>query len=236
MKISRCVVIAAGLSLVAAGCGSDSEPSASSTSSSSTGSSSTSGPSSTASVVDLDAMLLTAAEGPEGWVVMGDMSPEDLGSLGDPICPDTAINPTIIARLKATSAVILEPADGSLKGMQELLVTGEPDRLAADLDIVFDTVEVCGEEFTTVDGEKVQYVPFDIPDLGDQRNATTLKAFEPPDFQTTWLGHSAVVRVGSVALMLNQFEIVDTPDTEPSMSDAEFMEILERAVAKLESA
>jgi hypothetical protein len=184
--------------------------------------------------VDLDTLLLDASDVGEGWTANTELSVEDLGSLAQSPCENTAPNPTIAARLQPTAGVIFEPDDGSMQGIQELAVEGEPSQLAADLDIVFEATDQCiGVESTTPDAEKVTYEALEIPQLGDQQMAATVTAFEPPDFQTTWRGHSAIVRVGGVAIMLNQFEILSSPDDEPTTSDADFIALLETAVAKL---
>lgn len=216
-------VLAAGLSA----CGSDG----------STATTTTAAPSTTA-VSELKAKLLTVDElvGVDGeWTVMTDMTPDDMGSLGESPCPDGALADDIVERLRPTDAVIFEPSDSSMRGVQELILSGDPAQLESDLAAVFGSSETCvGEQYEVPGtGEKVQYDLVDVAELGDQRIVARITAFEPPDFTTTWRGHMAVVRVGGVAIMLNEFEILDSPDTEAAMSDDEFVTLLEAAVAKL---
>lgn len=185
---------------------------------------------------ELAAMLLTADDIGAGWAANTDLDPADLGTLGESPCPDVGINPTITQRLQATTGVLFEPVDGSLRGIQELLVrSDDPGRLALDLDAVFGAVEQCmGLETTAPDGELVTMVRLELPAVGDSRLGATVTVLEPPDFRTTWLGHLAVVRVGNLAIMLNQFDIVDSPDVTPPTTDAEFIAMIERSVQLLE--
>ena len=74
--------------------------------------------------------------------------------------------------------------------------------------------------------------PLAIPELGDQRAAYTLVGVEAPD--TTWYVRDASVRVGSLAVEVGLTEILQTPDAEPSISDDEFVQLLETAVAGLD--
>jgi hypothetical protein len=188
----------------------------------------------TASPTDLAPLLLDASDVGEGWNASTELSIADLGSIGESPCPGTAINPTIAQRLKPTVGVQFEPADGSKRGIQEVVLSGNTERLAADLDIVFGGVDVCKDvETTTPDAEKLRYEPLAVPELGDQRMAAIVTVFEPPDFQVTWRGHTAIVRYRSIAIMLNQFEILPSPQDKPVMSDAEFVELLRKAVTKL---
>ena len=220
-------VLAAGVSA----CGSDGT--ASTTSSTSTTVAAT-----TTTVSALHPLLLAVGDlaGLETeWTVMTDMDPADLGSLAESPCPDTTLAADLVERLRPTDGVIFEPTDGSLHGVQELILSGEPTQLEADLDVVFGSVESCvGEQYEVPGtGEKVQYDLLDVGDLGDQRAVATVTAFEPPDFTTTWRGHTAIVRVGGVAIMVNQFEILGSPDATPRMDDSEFAALLQAAVAKL---
>lgn len=216
---------------VVTACGSDKSAPATTPATTSAASTTVPGP-------DLTPLLLTVDDlvGLDGeWTVMTDMSPDDLGSLASSPCPDTTLDPELVERLRPTAGVIFEPADGSMQGVQELILSGDPARLEADLEAVIGSVESCvGEQYEVPDtGEKVQYDLIDVGDLGDQRAVATVTAFEPPDFMTTWRGHTAIVRVGDTAIMVNQFQILDSPDLEPSMTDEEFVTLLQAAVAKL---
>ena len=72
---------------------------------------------------------------------------------------------------------------------------------------------------------------FAIPALGDRRAAYILTGVESAD--STWYVRDAEVRVGSIAIGVGLTEILPTPQDEPSISDAEFVRILQAAVAKL---
>jgi hypothetical protein len=104
------------------------------------------------------------------------------------------------------------------------------------MDAVFGAIEQCiGIETTAPDGELVTLAPLELPPIGDERLGVAVTVLEPPEFQTTtWLGHIAIVRVGNVAIMINQFDIVDSPDVAPPTSDAEFVTILERAIERVD--
>ncbi len=188
----------------------------------------------TAGEDELSALLLDAADFGPAWVPETDVGVADFTSLGELPCPDTAINPTIVARLMPTEAAIFTNPDAAIiEGAQELLLTGDPARLAADLDILFEGAQMClGAEWVDDDGERVLYEPFDVPAVGDQRLAGRLTVTEP-DGATTWRGWSAIVRVGTVAMMLNVFEILPTPDAVPTISDEAFVTLLQTAVDRL---
>lgn len=180
-------------------------------------------------------LLLTVDDLGPGWEVDPDVNPADFTSIGDLRCTDSALNPTIVERLVPTDVVILNGTDPAVfEGVQELMLSGDPARLAADLDILFEAATAClGSERVNEDGERVRYDPFEIPDLGDQRLAGELTVGEPPDYQTTWRGHTAIVRVGAIALMVNQFEILSTPEAIPSMTGDDFIALLELAVDRV---
>jgi hypothetical protein len=209
------------LALALTACGSDAAPATS-----------------TVSPAELKAMLLTVddLEGIDGgWTVKADTSTADLGSLAESPCPDVALDQQLVARLKPTDGVIFEPGDGSLRGIQQLILTGNAAQLKLDLDTVFGNVESCvGVQYEVPDsGEKVEYDLVDVGELGDQRSAATITAFEPPEFTTTWRGHTAIVRVGAVVIMLNEFEILKSPDEKPTMTDEMFTSLLTEAVSRL---
>jgi hypothetical protein len=77
------------------------------------------------------------------------------------------------------------------------------------------------------------YQELTIAKLGDQRMAAIFIGVESP--QATWFIRSAMVRVGSVAMTLGLTEILTTPQDTPKISDAEFVHLVETAVAKLSS-
>lgn len=227
----RAIVVAIiGLAVSAVACGDENDDGRSTVASTTTVVTTT-----TAPTADLSALLLDVADVGEGWSATTALSPEDLGSIADSPCAALVMNPTIIERLKPTTGVQFQPTDGSKRGLQEVALTGDPARLPQDLQAVFDGIaEVCaGVESTTPDAERIRYEPFAVPALGDQRLAIIWTAHEPPEYQVTWRGHTAIVRVGAIAIMLTQFDILPTPQDEPLMSDAEFVEVLRKAVDKL---
>jgi hypothetical protein len=192
------------------------------------------GPSSSVPAADLAGLLLTAEDVPGDWQVVTEASAADFGSVADLPCEETAVNPTIDERLTAEAGVILEPADGSLQGIRQVLVEGEADQLTADLDAVFGALGSCiGSESTAPDGERLTSEVFPVPDLGDQRTAISTIVGEPPDFETTWRVHTLFVRVDDVAMQLAQFEIVRGGD-EPTVTDDEVLALFETAVERLE--
>lgn len=196
----------------------------------------TSGSSVTLPGGDLAAVLLTVDDLGAGWQRETDVSPQDVSSIGELPCPEATVDAAVVDRLVPTAVVMFSGTDPAvLEGIQEFVVAGDADRLAADLDALFAAAQRClGAEWVTDDGERVRYDPFDLPDLGDQRLAGELTVGEPPDFTaTTWRGHSAIVRVGELALMINQFEILPTPEAVPAMDANGFVALLEAAVARL---
>ncbi len=189
----------------------------------------------TLSAAELTSRLLTSADIGGGWTPAQDITAADLGGLGESPCENVAINPTIAARLVASVGVILKPDDGTPRGIKETVVIGEPDRLARDLDAVFGaaTDNCIGKDLTTKDGEKVRMQTFVLPDVGDQRSAISVTVGEPPDFRSTWKGHQAIIRLGSIAVAITEFEVVGSPDQAPRMSDAQFVQLVQQAAAKL---
>jgi hypothetical protein len=183
---------------------------------------------------DLSGLLLTPADVPGDWQVVTEATAADFGSVADLPCEDAAVDPTIADRLTAEAGVILEPADGSLQGIRQVLVDGEAEQLGSDLDAVFGALESClGVESTAPDGERLTSEVFPVPELGDQRTAIATVVGEPPDFATTWRVHTLLVRVDDVAMQLTQFEIVRDGD-EPTVTDDEVLALFETAVERLE--
>ena len=173
-----------------------------------------------------------------GWKPETEITAADLGGIGELPCsgvPDLAINPTIAARLVAATGIILSPTDGTPRGIKEILVTGEPDRLARDLEAVIGaaTDNCIGKDLVTKDNEKIRMEVLALDGFGDQRSAITVMVGEPPDYQSTWRGYQAIVRVGSVAIMISAFEVMGTPDAKPVMDAAGFVRLVEQAVSKL---
>ncbi len=222
--VGRGSAIVLTLGLVFAGCGDDDD----------TATDGDGGTTSSVPAADLTGLLLAPEDVPGDWVVVTEAMAADFGSVADLPCEDTAVNPTIVERLTAEAGVIIEPADGSLQGIRQVLVDGEADQLGSDLDAVFGELESClGSESTAPDGERLTSEVFAVPEFGDQRTAIVTVVGEPPDFETTWQVHSLFVRVDDVAMQLVQFEIVRGGD-EPTVTDDEVLALFETAVERLE--
>ena len=193
---------------------------------------STSASTTTISIAQLDSMLLDIGDVGAGWQLGPQVTDADFSDSVQFPCNDMALNPTIIERLTPITGVQFEPIDGSNKHLIEFLVTGDPGRLALDLQFYFEGMEACAATTPTTTGTGTLTVePFTIPELGDQRAAYVLTGVESPD--ATWYIRSAEVRVGSVAIQVALTEILSTPDDEPTVADAEYIQLLNTAVAKL---
>jgi hypothetical protein len=187
---------------------------------------------STMSTAQLDSMLLDIGDVGADWQVGPEVTDADLSDSAQFPCSDMALNPTIIERLRPVTGIQFEPTDGSYKHLIEFLLTGDPQRLALDLQFYFEGMEACAATTPTATGPGTLTVePFTIPELGDQRSACVLTGVESPD--ATWYVRSAAVRVGSVAAEVALTEILPTPDDEPTITDADYVQLLETAVAKL---
>ncbi|MCU0272293.1 MAG: hypothetical protein MUE34_03585 [Acidimicrobiales bacterium] len=222
--VGRGSAVVLALGLVLTGCGDDDD----------TATDGDGGPTSSVPAADLTDRLLTPEDVPGDWQAVTEATAADFGSAADLPCADTAVNPTIAERLAADAGVILEPADGSLLGIRQVLVAGEADQLDSDLEAVFGALESCiGGESIAPDGERLTSEVFPVPELGDQRTAVTTLVGEPPDFETTWRVHTLFVRVDDVAMQLTQFEIVRGGD-EPTVTDDDVLALFETAVDRLE--
>ena len=186
----------------------------------------------TISTAQLDSMLLDVGDVGAGWQLGPEVTDADFLDSTQFPCNDMALNPTIIERLTPVTGIQFEPTDGSYKHLIEFLVTGDPQRLALDLQFYFEGMEACAATTPTTTGFGTLTVePFTIPVLGDQRAAYVLTGVESPD--ATWYIRSAEVRVGSIATEVALTEILPTPQDEPTITDAEYVQLLETAVAKL---
>jgi hypothetical protein len=214
---------AAGLAVLAAGCGDDG------TSSSTTEAPATTPVAAIPSTAELEAMLLDEGDVADGWKLSNPVNPDDLASFAQIPCEDTALNPTIAERLVADTGVQFEPTDGSYAHILQFVLTGDPARLAADLQILHDATMSCPEATTD---SPVAVDELSIPELGDQRYGLSLTASESPE--ATWYIRSAVVREGPVAIGLDVTEILPDPSATPTISDDEVVRLLETAVAKME--
>lgn len=182
----------------------------------------------------LDAMLLDARDvGSSTWQLGPPITDADLADATQLPCPDTAINPTIADRLTPITGVQFEPVDQSSKHLIEFAVTGQPEQLEADLQVLFGAMDACAATTpTTIGTESLTVEQLTIPELGDQRRAYALIGVESAE--ATWYVRDAEVRVGSIAVEVGLTEILQAPDDEPSVSDGEFVQLVETAVAKLD--
>jgi hypothetical protein len=178
-----------------------------------------------------NAGLLDASDVGPDWRIGPDVNDADLTDATRIPCPDVALNPTIAARLTPAAGVQFEPADHSYRHLIEFVVTGEPHQLDSDLRAFFGAIESCST-VTPAPPAELRVEQRRIPQFGDQRGAFVLVGRETPDTPATWYVRNAVVRVGPVAVELGLAEILSTPEQAPHISDAEFDELLGRAVSK----
>lgn len=178
--------------------------------------------------------LLTVADLGPAWAAESEWSIDDAESLAAPLCPDTVVNPDVVARLRPTEGAVFSPVDGSLRGIMQYVVRGEAGRLAMDLEVLVGSLEVCmGEEFTVDEGESVLVEPFPMQSIGDEVSAFRMTVREPPDFVTTWYARTAYVRMGGTLMAFSQFDIVQTAGEQPPTSDADFVDLVTMAVELL---
>ena len=186
----------------------------------------------TISTADLEAMQLDVSDVGTGWRVGPALNAADFADSTQIPCNDMAVNPTIIKRLTPATGVQFEPTDRSYKHLIEFLVTGDPKRLDADLQAFFGAMDSCSTMTPTSTGMgTVTVEKFAMPDLGDQRAAYVLTGTESPG--ATWYVRSAAVRIGSVFLEIGLTEILSKPQDTPTISDTEFANLLQTAVAKV---
>jgi hypothetical protein len=215
-----------GLAVASVACGS------STTSRTTTSQTTTPATATTMSVAQLDALRLDAADIGAGWQVGAPINDADRAEYIQVPCPGSALNPTILKRLAGVTGVQFEPVDGSHRHIMEMFVTGVPAQLGADLQAWFDAIQSCSSAQTTTPGTgTISIQKLAIPALGDQRAAFVFTALESSD--QIWHIRSAVVRVGSVAVSFGLTEILTKPGEQPTISDATFVQLLQKAVAML---
>jgi hypothetical protein len=239
MRASIRLVAVAGLALASAACGDDST--SKTTTPATAAATTTAAPSTSAetvttlSVEQLNALALGLADVGPDWQVGPAVNDADFGDATQIPCADMALNPTILERLRPVAGVQFEPADKSSKHMIEFFRVGLPSRLAADLDAYIGALEACrtNPPTSTTGTGAVTITTLAIPELGDQRAAYTMIGAEGGGTQTTWFVRGATVRVGAVAIDISLTEILDSPDATPTISDAQFVQLVQTAVAKL---
>lgn len=181
----------------------------------------------------LETMLLDIGDVGSSWQLGPPITDADLTDATQIPCPDTAINPTIAGRLTPITGVQFEPVDRSSKHLIEFVVTGQPEQLDVDLQVLFDAMDACAATTpTTIGTGSLTVEPLTIPELGDQRAGYALIGVESAD--ATWYIRDAEVRVGSIAVEVGLTEILQSPDDEPSISDAEFVQLVQTAVSKFD--
>jgi len=189
----------------------------------------------TMSIAALQDMLLTVDDLGTGWVTGEPINAADLADSIQVPCPDQGINPTIAARLRAQSAVQFDGAGASYSHLIEFIVSGDPAQLTADLDVWFEGFDACMTSTTSAgsDPTLLSIEQLALPTLGDQRGGYVLDGRESSGDTVVWHGHTAIVRVGGVAISLGLIEILDDESAQPTMTDATFVSMLEAAAAKL---
>lgn len=231
MRAATTFLAVVGLTAGLLSCGGDDRTTATSTSTPSapTTAASVTTVAATAPAVPPASALLTVADLGASWQVSNAINDMDLASFAQVPCDDVAVNPTIVARLTASTGVQFEPVDRSYKHLMQLVTVGVPTQLAADLQALHDATATCpsGEPSATT----VSVRPFDLPaGLGDQRFGQLLRGYEG---DSLWYVRGAVVRVGGIAVSIGLVEIVSDVRATPTVSDAAFVELATIAVAKL---
>lgn len=217
------LAIAVPLTLPIAGCGGD--DGASPTTSAQSTSTST-----TAETGMLEELLMTLADIGANWRLGNTVGGADFDDANQIPCDDAALNPAIRERLRPIIGRQFEPDDGSYRHLMTTITLGDAGRLALDVGFLIDAIRACPAT-ATFEGSSVSIEQMEMPDLGEQRAAFKITAATD---EPVWLVRTAVVRVDRHYLSVSLTEILDTSQTEPSVTDAQFVEIVERAVRRLE--
>ena len=180
----------------------------------------------------LEAMLLDVSDVGTGWQVGADVNAADFSDSTQVPCNDVPMDPAVTKRLTPLAGIQFEPTDHSYKHLIEFLVPGDPNQLESDLQAFFGAMESCSTGTPTPTGTGMVTVEkLIIPSLGDQRAAYAITGAESAD--ATWYVRSAAVRIGSVAAEVGLTEVLSTPQGKPTMSDTEFVDLVQTAAAKL---
>lgn len=180
-----------------------------------------------------DERLLGLGDVGSGWQMGPGVNDADFRDSTQLPCDDMALNPIIAARLTPVTGIQFEPTDGSSKHLIEFLITGDEPRLAADLQAYLEAMGACEAATPATTGAGTLTVTtLTLAPLGDQRGAFVLTADVSPD--ATWHVRTATVRVGPVATRVALTEILPTADAPPAVSDADFVQLVEAAVARLD--
>ncbi|HNJ96918.1 MAG TPA: hypothetical protein PLV13_02240 [Ilumatobacteraceae bacterium] len=182
----------------------------------------------------LEPRLLNAGDIGAGWISTTAVTAQDLGGLSSSPCPGVTIPAAVTTRLKPVTGVRLTPADGTNRAIIEAVVVGDEETLTSDLQAVMDAAESCtGTEIVSENGDKARYDSVMLPAIGDQRMATVVLGSQAPEFQLTTHGHTAIVRVGGIAVLLTQYEVMTNPDAPVIVTDTDFIGILKTAVDRI---
>lgn len=184
----------------------------------------------------VEAMLLTADEieaqfgGDPGWTVEPIDYEEGLSGYLQLRCDDVVLDPTIVERLTAAAGIDGGREDGNAN-LAEFLLAGDAEQLSADLDAWRAADESCAATpSTTADTSATRELA--VPELGDEQFAETGTCEGwGPDSQS----YSALVRIGTVAIIVGVCEGAVSEGAELLISDEEFVQLLEAAVAKVSS-
>jgi len=227
MRTLICFVAASVLAVTIASCGDDEAGKTTAT----TAATMTIPPS-----AEAETMLLTVDDieanvgGDPGWTVEPIDYEEGLtGYLRLP-CDDVVLDPTIVERLTAEVGIDAGREDGNAN-LLEFLITGDAEQLSADLEAWGSADASCAATPSTSD-DATPTRELALPELGDQQyaEAGTCEGWGP-DSQS----YFALVRVGTVAILVRVCEGAVSEGAELLISDEEFVQLLEAAVAKVSS-
>lgn len=184
------------------------------------------------SAAQLKVKLLAVSDVGAGWRVGEAINPQDLASVGQSVpCSNVALDPTVAKRLTAVTGIQFDPTDRSSRNLIELVITGQPRQLDADLQALSRAFDSCSAHAATATSTtKLTVKKLAIPNLGDQRGAYVVT--EAEESSGAWYSRGATVRIGTVAVVVGLVEVLYHHAT-PQISDATFVKILETAVAKL---
>lgn len=190
----------------------------------------------TPSTTQLHARLLAVGDLGAGWKLAAPINAADLASIGQSIpCPHNALRPAVAKRLRAVTGIQFEPTDRSYKHVIELVITGDPAQLGADLQRLFAAMDSCAAATSIANRAlKLTVTRLELPRLGDQQAGFASKAqVGSPRSPRSWYARSAFVRVGPVAVVLGLTEILATSQSEPQISNDSFRQLLRTAVGRL---
>jgi hypothetical protein len=185
----------------------------------------TPGPTAT-STAALEDGLLAAADLGNGWRVGNAVNQEDRKAFAQLPCDSAKLDASVATRLTAVAGRQFEPTDRSYQHVMELVVTGSPGRLDADLRAIFAALASCPPTGPVTVRER------SIPSVGEQRAAYTFTQ-APPRSRSVLLVRVAYVRTGAVALMLGVTDFQAAAPGTSTFTDATVEKLLGKAVERL---